>query len=100
MDPLKGHPGIPAGYLLGLEKLEHTNLPLLRDEVTHQFQQFARSEALFQFKMIKDGPLWIIMVLTDSIRAVSGLADLTEASSDINFLGHKVWLGSRSSAQS
>ena len=40
------------------------------------------------------------MVLTDSIQAVSGLADLTEASRNINFLGHKVWLGSRSTAQS
>ena len=38
-DPLCGHPGKHAGFLMGLKTLDHVDLPLLQSEITHILQK-------------------------------------------------------------
>ena len=68
-DPLCGHPGKLAGFLMGLETLDHVDLPLLRSEITHILQSVSGTKSNVHFRFVKEDKYYLLSVLVDSVIA-------------------------------
>ena len=97
-DPLCGHPGKHAGFLMGLKTLDHVDLPLLQSEITHILQNVSGTKSNFHFRFVKADKYFLRSILTDSAIAQGRLLSATKNNSNVIFSGKKLWLGSKAQA--